>query len=262
LLALPLLVPPSVAVPERVRGRTVVACLVWAAVALLGLWWRTAEVTGRPLGAVRPDDVVRFVQTFSAGRGLLFTAGCAAVLAVAVARPPHRLRLRLPELWIGLALLGLLAGPISGHAGDHPAHGPAVLLVAVHVIAAAGWVGGLAALLIGFGRQPALLPAVLPRFSVLAAAAIATVAVTGVLNAVVRWPAEPAGAGAGYVLLLAAKTLALFGLAAFGWQARRRLAARPAERRSRTSLLGWLALELVLMALTLGLAAALAQTPT
>ena len=259
LLALPLLVPSPVGVPEHVRGRLAAACLVWALVAVLALWWRTAEVTAVPPGEVRLDDVLRFVQTFGAGRGLVLTAVCAAVLAVAGSVGGRRLLLRLPELWVGLALLGLLAGPISGHASDHPAHGPAVLLVAVHVIAAAGWVGGLAALLIGFGRRPALLRAVLPRFSALAAVAIATVAVTGVLNAAVRWPAGPATSGAGYVLLLVAKTLALLGLAALGWQARKRLAGRFTGP---VALVGWIAIELVLMSGTLGLAAALAQTRT
>ncbi len=258
LLALPLLVPASVGVPDRVRRRTVLACLAWALVAVLGLLWRTAEVFALPPNAVRLDDVARFVDTFGAGRGLVLTAGCAAVLAAVLAVADVRGRRRpdrLPELWLGVALL---AGPISGHASEHPAHAPAVLLVAVHVIAAAGWIGGLAAVLITFGRQPAQLLAVLPRFSVLATAAIATVAVTGLLNAVVRWPADPAAAGAGYVLLLAAKTIALLGLAAFGWQARRRLAGRA----SRTALVGWLAVELVVMSFSLGLAAALAQTPT
>ncbi len=261
LLALPLLVPRSVGVPEQVRGRTVAGCLAWALFALLGLWWRTAEVTALPPEAVGPDDVLGFVQTFGAGRGLVLTGACAAVLAVRLAlRRPEGGRgpERLPELWVGVALLGLLAGPISGHSSDHPAHGPAVLLIALHVIAAAGWVGGLAALLIAFGRRPAQLLAVLPRFSVLAAVAIGTVAVTGVLNAVLRWPADPGGAGGGYVALLVAKTLALLVLGALGWQARKRLAGRS----SRTALAGWLAAELVLMSFALGLAAALAQTAT
>jgi copper resistance protein D len=103
-------------------------------------------------------------------------------------------------------------------------------------------------------RHRALLDAVLPRFSTLAGGCVIAVAATGVVNAATRldgWAALP---GTGYGQLVLAKTALLLVLAGLGGLARRRLRAH------RRPVLRWAGLEVALMALTMGVAAALTQT--
>ena len=75
------------------------------------------------------------------------------------------------------------AGPgRTGHAGTSADHQLAVVTVALHVAAAALWVGGLGAVLVVAGPRRRLLDAVLPRFSTLAGGCLACVVVSGVLE--------------------------------------------------------------------------------
>jgi putative copper resistance protein D len=95
---------------------------------------------------------------------------------------------------------------------------------------------------------------------------IAAVAVTGVLTAVVQLPTAVTVVrwqaalylllDTGWGQLLAAKTAALGAIGCLGWLTRFRMAA------SRTPLLLWAGHEVALMAVALGLAAALTQTAT
>jgi len=103
----------------------------------------------------------------------------------------------------------------------------------------------------------------LPRFSTVAGYCAGVVAVTGVLGAVLRLPTPGALVSTGYGVLLLAKAACLAGLVGLGWRARRRLLTRVAGSAGRRSdapvpLARWLALELVVMAVVFGLAAALA----
>ncbi|MBW0095908.1 CopD family protein, partial [Pseudonocardia sp. KRD-184] len=92
--------------------------------------------------------------------------------------------------------------------------------------------------------------------STLAGACVVVVALTGVLGAQVRLQDWGALLTTAYGLLVVAKSVALVALAALGGLARRRLAA------GRTPVLRWAGVEVALMAVVLGLAAALTQTGT
>ena len=102
--------------------------------------------------------------------------------------------------------------------------------------------------------RPRLLDAVLPRFSTLAGGCLACVVVSGVLNAVLRVPSLTALVTTGYGGLVLAKSVCVVALGGLGWLARRRLAAR------RLPVLRWAGVEVALMAVTIGLAAALTQS--
>ncbi len=151
------------------------------------------------------------------------------------------------------AMLGVVTPTITGHAGSAPDHQVAVVTVAVHAGVAALWTGGLGAVVVLVARHRGL-AAVLPRFSRLAGLSLGAVAVTGVISAAVRVGSWTALVTTGYGGLVVAKTVCLVLLAALGGLARRRLAA------DRTPVLRWAAFELALMAVTIGLAAALMQT--
>ncbi|MBN9096576.1 MULTISPECIES: CopD family protein [unclassified Pseudonocardia] len=225
----------------------------WLVLTLLGVVFRTAEAYGRPVTAVGGDELARFSGDFGAGRGLLLTAGCALaalVCAVVRMRDPDRIQLRIPLV---AALLGLLTPTVTGHAGGEADHELAVITVALHVGAASLWVGGLGATLLLVKRRE-LLDVAVPRFSRLAGVCIVAVGITGVANAVLRLESPAALVTTGYGWLIVAKTVCIAGLGGLGWLARRRLMT------GRTPVLRWAGAEVALMAVTLGLAAALTQS--
>jgi len=234
----------------------------WAIAAVLALWLRAADASESAPFAVSRRLVGEYAGEVAAGRGLLLTLGCAVLVMVlqltALLRPS-----RYPELVVGAGLLGMLPGTVTGHAASHAGHDVAVLSVALHVVAASVWVGGLFAVVLVLGGQRPLASAALPRFSTVAGYCAATVAVTGVLSAVFRLPSLGALVTTGYGALVLAKACGLVVLLGLGWRARRRLVSRLAELAARRSeapapLLRWLGAELAVMAVVLGLAAALA----
>jgi putative copper resistance protein D len=241
-----------------VRRRADRAMLVlagaWLALALLSVAFRAADAFGRPVTALTVGQMLRWATELAAGRGMVLTAGCAAVVvgcAVVRLRDPERLSVRIPLV---AALLGTLTPAVTGHATSAPDHQLAVVTAALHVGAAALWVGGLGAVLALAAPRRPLLDAVLPRFSLLATGCVIAVAVTGLLNAQVRLESWAALLTTGYGWLVVAKAVALVLIAALGGLSRRRLLT------GRTPVLRWAGLEVALMAVTLGLAAALTQS--
>jgi putative copper resistance protein D len=231
----------------------VVLAGVWAASAALLLWLQAAEVTGRPLTRASIDDVVDYVGTVNAGRGLLVTVAAAVAYGTIAVVTRGR---GWPELPTVVALLGLLPAPLTGHASSVHDRDLAVLSITAHTGAAAIWIGGLGATVTLVAARRALLATVLPRFSAIAAAALATVGVSGVITAAVRLGSVSALAGTGYGRVVLAKAAAFALLVALGWLIRRRVL--PAVRHHRRAPLVALAgTELTVMAIAIGLAAAL-----
>ena len=176
-----------------------------------------------------------------------------AVLGCAVARLRHPELVAL-RIVLVIGLLGMLTPAVTGHASSSASHEVAVTTVALHVAAASLWVGGLGAILVLLGRRRGLLVAVLPRFSTLAGFCLFAVTVSGVLTAQVRLGSWAALFFTGYGALVIAKAVALVLLGGLGWLTRRRMAT------GRMPVLRWAGVEVTLMAVTLGLAAALSQT--
>ncbi|WP_232661142.1 copper resistance D family protein [Pseudonocardia sp. TRM90224] len=234
----------------------VVAAAAWLLLVVFGTAVRTADAFGRTVLELGVDQMVRWATLLSAGRGMVLTAGCAAVVLVcAVVRlwDPERVQIRIPLV---AALLGVLTPAVTGHSGSAPDHQLAVITVALHVAAASVWVGGLAALVVFVARTRELLAAALPRFSRLAALCLVFVGLTGVLNAQVRLTTWDALLTTGYGWIVVAKGVLLGLVAWLGWLARSRL------RDGRLPVLRWALFETGLMAAALGLAAALTQTGT
>jgi len=243
---------------ERVRvlvDRALVAAGgVWLVVALLGIAFRAADGFGRAVTTLTGPDVLAWATQLAAGRGALLTVACAAAVlgcAAARLRNPEIVALRIVLV---IALLGMLTPGVTGHASSSASHEVAVTTVALHVATASLWVGGLGAILVLLGRRRALLQSVLPRFSTLAGFCLFTVTVSGVLTAQVRLGSWAALFFTGYGALVIAKAVALGLLGGLGLLTRRRMAA------GRIPVLRWAGLEVALMAVTLGLAAALSQS--
>ena len=251
------LIPVGSSEAKRVRRRAdraiVVAGGVWLVIALLGIAFRAADGYGRPVSSLTGPDLLVWATNLAAGRGALLTVACAAAVlgcAVARLRDPDLVAIRVVLV---IALLGMLTPGVTGHASSSASHEVAVTTVALHVAAASLWVGGLGAILVLLGRRRELLARALPRFSTLAGACLAVVTVSGLLTAQVRLGSWAALFLTGYGALVLAKAAALALLGGLGLLTRRRMAA------GRVPVLRWAGVEVAVMAVALGLAAALAQ---
>lgn len=245
----------------------------WASVALLGWWLQAANAGDQSPFAVSPRLLGGYAARVAAGRGLLLTLGCAVALmalqlaslrggSVSARSGGGSARLPYAELVVGVGLLGVLAGPLTGHATGSVGHDPAVLAIALHVAAASAWVGGLLAVVMVLAGRRRLLAEALPRFSTLAGYCAGVVAVSGVVSAALRLPVPGALVSTGYGELVLAKAACLIGLLGLGWRARRGLLPRlTSSSTAPAGLMGWLGFELALMAVVFGLAAAVASAP-
>ncbi|OLS97708.1 copper resistance protein CopD [Pseudonocardia sp. CNS-004] len=162
----------------------------------------------------------------------------------------------------GIALFGPLPVTFTGHSATGGAHDVATDSMVLHVLAAGLWVGGLVAVLLlatsrAADRVPALATAV-PRYSRLALACWCVVALTGVVNALVRIPLTTL-VGSTYgtlVLVKAGSLIVLGGLGAL----HRRASVGAAARGEPAALLRLGGVEVLLMLATVGLAVALGRT--
>ncbi|MFI6676801.1 CopD family protein [Kribbella sp. NPDC050470] len=141
---------------------------------------------------------------------------------------------------------------------------PAIALTELHVLASAGWVGGLAALAVAVVPRPdpIVLHGILGSFSWLAIACVTTLALTGTAHALLHAGGFQPLITSAYGAALFAKLLAIAGMlgAATGSQAYvRRLQSRPAPVQLIALFIG---AELALGAATLVLTAALARAAT
>jgi putative copper resistance protein D len=269
LALLEVLLPPadrrSGPVLARAGRAAVVTAGAWLVAVLLAIVLGAAAAFARPVTALEPDELATWATRLGAGQGMLLVAGATALVVACTAVRVRRPALVPPRLVLSVALFAVITPAVTGHAGaTHAYQVVAVVGVGVHVAAAAAWVGGLGAILLLVAPRRGLLVAVLPRFSRLAAVCIVAVAATGVLTAALRLPPALAHVrweaavqlylATGTGQLLVAKTAALVVIGCLGRLTRHRMA------RSRTPLLLWAGYEVTLMAVALGLAAALTQT--
>ena len=268
----------------------------WALAAALTFALTLSDFLGVPVQeALASEVLVSFAVQIPQGRAYLLVAGLAAVIAVtcaALGRLPYARSIRVALL--AVALFALLPPAYVGHSATAADHNLAVSSLMLHVAAVAVWAGGLAGLLLclraapGPGLTPSL---VVRRFSALALACFAAVAVSGGYNALIRLGSLPALWETRYGLLVLGKLAALAALAWFGARHRRRTIAAldepPGGRpdavpedmpedvpedvpsgaaggdtaRRRRPFLRLAAGEVVVMAATFGLAVALSRTP-
>jgi putative copper resistance protein D len=237
---------------RRAIRATIVAAGGWLLAVLVATAVGAAAAVDRPITVVDADTALRWLGTFAVGRGLVVTACCAIVVAVgavlwSAGRPGPP-----PPVLLGVALVGVVAGPVTGHGADQRLHELAVVSFGLHALAAAAWVGGLAAIIaLDLGRRR-LLGELLERFAPLARWCLVAVAVTGVLNAVIQLPGPGALLATGYGQLVLAKAGCLLVIGAIAFRVRGRLTSAGG------SVLILAGVEVAVMAAALGLAAALA----
>ena len=212
-------------------------------------------------GAEFGQQLGRFLVDTDVGRAWAITTIVGAALTVLT----FAVRGWTPTLLVAvLAVASLIPMATQGHSGDEAGHNTAVVSLALHIIGAAVWLGGvllLVALRSRLGRDE--VADVLGRYSSIALAAFVVVALSGVARAIVGVVAvqnllSPYGA------ILGVKVVALLAIGALGAAYRLRLIARirtDGDGRGARRFWRLIALELAFMGIASGAAVALSRTP-
>ena len=186
-------------------------------------------------GALKPDVLRDYLLTNGAGIMRLAVVALVA-LAALVARVASR-RAAAP-----FAVLALVALAASGHAGSAPAPGLAIAADAVHLVAGAVWLGGIAVMVLLWGPlvrrggtavRRAIARHALPAFGRVALPAFGVVVVSGTVSAVIELGHLDAIGGTAYGRVLALKVFVVAVIAAVSREhavrLRRRLPSGPGE---------------------------------
>ncbi|WP_253886642.1 cytochrome c oxidase assembly protein [Actinokineospora diospyrosa] len=257
------LVPPQKSGVLDVGGYAAVRMASWGAVvwfigALASAPFTAADAVGRDITTVlRGDVLLQLVSTLSQAQAWLLTAAIALVVLVAT-------RFVLTWGWtvalFVVAVVGIVPVAVTGHSSSGGQHDMATNSLLFHLVAAALWVGGLVALLAHGRRRAEHLGLAAKRFSQVALVCWIVMAISGVVNAWVRLPLGDLFTS-WYGGLVLAKTAALLILGVFGYLQRERGVREVVETGSGRALARLAAIEVLIMLLTIGIAAALARTP-
>ncbi|WP_280231684.1 copper resistance D family protein [Nocardia cyriacigeorgica] len=230
---------------------------IWCGAEFVVLVFEAADVVGVRVGALDAGRFATFLTELSGGQvgiAILLGTGAIACYAALAFRRPETAS---PDLVLVFAAVALTLRPITGHMSQQPFGS---VLAAVHALAAGAWLG----LLIGLAlvvRSRGEWALALPRYSAVALPLVAVVAVTGLVNGLVRIGGITPLVQTGYGRVLLAKTLILAVLLALGWWWRRDWVGRAAgHRMPAEASLRRATIEVVVMAAAFGLAATLAVT--
>jgi putative copper resistance protein D len=236
-----------------------VAAGAWAVCAALLVPLTISDVSGQPFTAhLNPVSLWSLASIINISTAWRWTALLAGVLTVA----------SLPVLrwsWTPLLLAGSLATLIplglTGHSSAGGSHDLATNSLLIHLVAGSLWAGGLLALLTHLVRGGRHADLASRRFSTIALWCFGAMALSGVVNAVVRIrPSDLLSSD--YGRLVVAKLVALCLLGFVGWRQRRTgVVALQEDPTSRTRLIRLALIEAVLFGLTFGVAVGLGRTP-
>ncbi|SDE10713.1 cytochrome c oxidase assembly protein [Rhodococcus tukisamuensis] len=240
----------------RIAGH---AAIVWAACALVLVPLTVSDTSGQPLSeSIQPANLWKALPQIELAGAWRNTAILAVLLAIGC-----RLVLRwawTPALLV-LGLATLVPLGLTGHSSSGGSHDVATNSLLWHLGAAALWAGGLIALLAHARRRGEHTDLAARRFSLVATCAFVVMAISGVLNGLVRLPVSELFTST-YGWLLVAKTVALVILGVFGFvQRRRALPALAADPNSRGALIRFAGAEALVFAATIGIAVGLGRTP-
>lgn len=236
-----------------------VAAGAWAVCAALLVPLTISDVSGQPITAhLNPASLWSLASLINISTAWRWTALLAAAVMLA----------SLPVLrwsWTPLLLVGSLATLIplglTGHSSAGGSHDLATNSLLIHLVAASLWAGGLLALLTHVVRGGAHADLAARRFSVIALWCFGAMALSGVVNALVRiLPSDLLTTD--YGRLVVGKFVALCLLGVAGWRQRRTgVVALQEDPGSRASLVRLAVIEALVFGLTFGIAVGLGRTP-
>lgn len=259
LLFLRVLIPPPVrAVHMHLIEMTVRWAWGWAGAAAASVLLTLSDMIGVPVTALPAHlDLVSIVV----GTQRVMALSATLWIAMAVAFFGNRLATTSVGSTVvaALAVAALLPSSLVGHAGHHNFPLAAVIALAVHVFAAAVWVGGLLGLVTHLRGFPADLRRLVPRFSAVALVCIAAVGASGVLESAILLDGWAALWHSARGHLILAKCAAICLLAGVGYWHRRHTVG-PASAGLLAPLVRLAMGEVLLMSATVGMAVVLATT--
>jgi putative copper resistance protein D len=232
--------------------------VVWVVAGLVGLVFSFASISGTRL--TDPAFATQ-LQTFALQIEVLRVAVISSAMAFVVTTGAAIVRRR--SAMVALAALGVLAIlPLSlaGHAAGSGSHDTAVDSLALHMVSALLWVGGLLALAMLRPLLGTALAVSVQRYSKLAGWCFVAVAASGAANAWIRI-GSIGNLASSYGALIILKVVALLALGVAGWQQRSRVVSRIAEDPLAGRLFARLALiELAVMSSAFALGTAISRS--
>ncbi|TWE11351.1 putative copper resistance protein D [Rudaeicoccus suwonensis] len=256
------LVPETGTSARRMRTARYAAwsATAWAVTGVVGGILSYADVSGQHLGA---PGFWSGAWSATWQLELLRAPAVSTLIAMIVAVCAYAAPRRSGQAWLcALAAFAILPLALVGHAAGSSDHDAAVNSLAFHLVGAAVWVGGLLALLVMWSRLGKGAPAVVARFSTVATWCFVAVGLSGVLNAWIRLGGAD-GLTSRYGAVVLAKIAALGILGGLGLQQRRRVVAalqRGGGAPVRALFVRFAGVEVVVMGVAIGLAAALARS--
>lgn len=235
-----------------------VASGVWAVCAALLVPLTISDVSGHPLtdhlNPVTIWSLAGLITTASAWRWTAFLAAAVTLASLSV------LRWSWTPLLLAGSLVTLIPLGLTGHSSAGGSHDLATNSLLIHLVAAGLWAGGLLALLAHALRNGEHTGLAARRFSMIAVWCWAAMALSGLMNALVRvLPSDLLTTG--YGRLVVAKFVALCALGVLGWRQRRSaVAALQAEPEARGALVRLALIEAAVFGLTFGVAVGLGRT--
>ena len=261
-----LLVVAATIIPEaRSTSRRITAVryacasgVVWVAAGLVGLVFSFASIAGTRL--TDPTFTTQF-QTFVFQIDFLRVAAISSAMALVVTTGAAVVTRRSGMVALAaLSILAILPLSLAGHAAGATSHETAVNSLALHLVSAVVWVGGLLALAILRPLLGTALAVSVQRYSTLAGWCFVAVAASGAANAWIRI-GSISNLASSYGALVILKVVALVALGVAGWQQRTRVVNRIAAAPLAGRLFGRLALiELVVMSAAFALGTALSRS--
>ncbi len=263
LVAAFLLPPQSTGVLDAAGYRSLrlgtVAAGVWAVCAALMVPLTISDVSGQPLrDHLNPTAIwslASLVESAGAWRWTAFLAAAVTLASMAV------LRWSWTPLLLAGALITLVPLGLTGHSSAGGSHDLATNSLLIHLVAGALWAGGLLALLAHAIRGGEHAGLAARRFSAVAGWCFVAMALSGLVNAMVRiQPSEVFRTEYGWLVI--AKVVALCLLGFLGWRQRRvSLTALGADAAARGPLIRLALTEAVIFGVTFGIAVGLGRTP-
>src|SRR5664279_5316742 len=226
-----LLVVAATIIPEaRHTSRRITAAryacasgVVWVVAGLVGLVFSFADLAGTPLSD--PTFGNQF-QTFLFQLDFTRVAAISSAMALVVTTGAAVVRRRSGMVALAaLSILAILPLSLAGHAAGAANHDTAVNSLAVHLVSAVLWVGGLLALAMLRPLLGKALAVSVQRYSTLAGWCFVAVAVSGAANAWIRI-GSIGNLVSSYGALVILKVVALVVLGLAGWQQRLRVVDR------------------------------------
>ncbi|MCH9666857.1 MAG: CopD family protein [Actinomycetia bacterium] len=240
---------------RRASAPLMIASAVWLVSEIVRLVLASAEAAGIGITRLAMQTAVEYALQTAPGRASLISVTAAAAVCALAAVTGRADTAR--GVATGLAGVGILGHPLTGHLSSSPWGGAAI---AVHALAAALWCGLLAGLLLTVEHRGQW-ARILPRFSQVSLLCVTVLLAAGVLgaSAVIGSPTDLYATGYGRVL--SAKVVLTAALVALAWRNRANwLPAAETHRATAVVSRSRAQRELALMGAALAAAATLAVT--